>query len=112
MLGGTRLTTIANGIVAFALYGIAFIGGWVEQIATVRRQRRRALRRHDDQSRVSGRRDVPASRARAAAVGALGVQLTPFTPVSVPSVAMIVWALAFVVVALLLAIRTFRHRPL
>ncbi len=31
-LGGTRLSTLANGVLAFMLYGIAFIGGWVEQI--------------------------------------------------------------------------------
>lgn len=30
--GGTRLSTLANGVLAFALYGIAFLGGWVEQI--------------------------------------------------------------------------------
>ena len=43
---------------------------------------------------------------------ATGIQLTPFAPLSVPSGPMIVWALAFVVITLLLAIRTFRHRPL
>ncbi len=112
ILGGTRLTTIANGIVSFALYGIAFIGGWVEQIATVV---------GNDAVRYLGTTISLASPAdsmyRRAAhelqpFGALGIQLTPFTPVSVPSVAMIVWALAFVLVTLLLAIRTFRHRPL
>ena len=30
--GGTRLSTLANGVVAFMLYGIAFIGTWVENI--------------------------------------------------------------------------------
>jgi hypothetical protein len=35
MAGGSRLTTVTNGIVAFAFYGIAFIGGWVEQIGTL-----------------------------------------------------------------------------
>jgi len=30
--GGTRFSTLANGVVAFMLYGIAFIGGWVETI--------------------------------------------------------------------------------
>ena len=30
--GGTRLSTVANGVVAFMLYGVAFIGGWLEQI--------------------------------------------------------------------------------
>ncbi|MCB0036715.1 MAG: ABC transporter permease [Anaerolineales bacterium] len=30
--GGTRLSTLANGVVAFMMYGLAFIGGWVETI--------------------------------------------------------------------------------
>ena len=33
--GGTRLSTLANGVVAFMLYGIAFIGTWVENIGSV-----------------------------------------------------------------------------
>lgn len=33
--GGTRLSTLANGVLAFMLYGLAFIGGWVEQIGAV-----------------------------------------------------------------------------
>jgi len=35
--GGTRLSTLANGVFAFMLYGIAFIGGWVEQIGALLR---------------------------------------------------------------------------
>jgi len=31
ILGGTRLTTLTNGIAVFMLYGLAFIGGWIEQ---------------------------------------------------------------------------------
>jgi Cu-processing system permease protein len=30
--GGTRLSTVANGILCLGVYGLAFIGGWVEQI--------------------------------------------------------------------------------
>lgn len=33
--GGTRLSTLANGAVAFMLYGVAFIGGWVEQVGAL-----------------------------------------------------------------------------
>jgi Cu-processing system permease protein len=112
ILGGTRLTTIANGIVAFALYGIAFIGGWVEQIATV--VRNDAVRYVGTAISLVSPADAMYRRAahELQPSGALGVQLTPFTPLSVPSVAMIVWAVAFVLVTLLLAIRTFRHRPL
>lgn len=32
IVGGTRLSTLANGVLAFMLYGLAFIGGWVETI--------------------------------------------------------------------------------
>ncbi len=31
-LGGTYLSTLANGVLVFMLYGIAFAGSWVEQI--------------------------------------------------------------------------------
>jgi Cu-processing system permease protein len=37
MAGGTRLSTLANGALAFMLFGIAFIGGWVEQIGSILR---------------------------------------------------------------------------
>jgi ABC-type transport system involved in multi-copper enzyme maturation permease subunit len=35
ILGGTFLSTITNGVTAFMLYAIAFIGGWVEQIGSL-----------------------------------------------------------------------------
>ena len=30
--GGTRLSTVTNGVTALGFYGIAFVGGWIEQI--------------------------------------------------------------------------------
>jgi Cu-processing system permease protein len=35
LAGGTRLSTLANGALAFMLYGIAFLGSWIEQIGAV-----------------------------------------------------------------------------
>ena len=35
--GGTRFSTLANGALTFMLYGIAFVGGWVEQIGALLR---------------------------------------------------------------------------
>lgn len=37
ILGGTRLSTLANGALAFMLYAVAFVGGWVEQIGAMLR---------------------------------------------------------------------------
>lgn len=35
LLGSTLLSTLANGVVVFMLYGIAFVGGFVEQIGAL-----------------------------------------------------------------------------
>ena len=32
LLGGAVFSTLANGVLVFGLYGVAFIGGWIEQI--------------------------------------------------------------------------------
>jgi Cu-processing system permease protein len=32
LLGGTRLSTLANGVLGFGLFGLAFIGAWIGQI--------------------------------------------------------------------------------
>lgn len=37
LVGGTRLSTLANGALAFMLYGVAFVGGWVETIGALLR---------------------------------------------------------------------------
>jgi ABC-type transport system involved in multi-copper enzyme maturation permease subunit len=35
LFGGTRLSTLANAAMAFMLYGVAFVGGWIEQIGAI-----------------------------------------------------------------------------
>jgi len=32
--GGSFLSTLTNGVVAFGLFGVAFVGGWMEQIGS------------------------------------------------------------------------------
>ena len=110
--GGVRLTTITNGIASFAFYGIAFIGGWIEQIGTFA---------NNESARYVGTAISLVSPAdamwRRAAYELLpsimrGLPITPFALGSVPSAAMIVWALGFVVVVLALGVYQFRRRPL
>src|SRR5580765_4533294 len=110
--GGTRLSTITNGMMAFGLYGFAFIGNWIEQIGTFT-------------DNVTARNvgtlsslvlpteslwNLAAYQMQPTIMRELSV--TPFSPVSVPSMAMIWWAVGYVVVALFLGLRAFRHRPL
>jgi ABC-type transport system involved in multi-copper enzyme maturation permease subunit len=109
---GTRLTTIATGVVVFGLYGLAFIGGWVEQIGT--------LAGNDAARRIGIVVSLIMPSESLWQLAAHGMQppimsqlqLTPFSPASVPSPAMVGWAAGYVVVTLALALVQFQRRPL
>jgi ABC-type transport system involved in multi-copper enzyme maturation permease subunit len=110
--GGTRLSTITNGMFAFGLYGIAFIGNWVEQIGTFT---------DNEAARYVGTVaslimpseamwQLAAAHMQPTLMRELGA--TPFSPLSVPSAAMVWWSLGYVVVALAIGLRIFQKRPL
>ncbi|HEU4618797.1 MAG TPA: ABC transporter permease [Gammaproteobacteria bacterium] len=110
--GGVRLTTITNGIVAFGFYGLAFIGGWVEQIGTFTQNE--AARYIGTAISLVNPSDALWRRAAHELLPPLlrNLPVTPFASASVPSTAMIVWAGVFVVLVLGLALRWFARRPL
>jgi ABC-type transport system involved in multi-copper enzyme maturation permease subunit len=110
--GGVRLTTITNGIVSFAFYGIAFIGGWIEQIGSF--VSNPATRYIGTAISLISPADAMWRRAAYELQPAImrDLNITPFNVGSVPSTAMIAWTVGFIVVVLALAIYSFRHRPL
>jgi len=89
--------TVTNGIVAFAFYVVAFFGGWVEQIGVMlgnvnARYIGTAISLvspTDALWRLAMHLLQPPVMAQ--------VQLTPFSPASVPSAAMVWWAVAFAI---------------
>jgi Cu-processing system permease protein len=110
--GGTRLSTVTNGVLAFGLFGLAFIGNWVEQIGTFA---------GNDTARQVGTIaslimpsesmwQLAAAQMQPSILRDLGA--TPFSPLSVPSAAMVWWAIGYVIVTLLIATRAFGRRPL
>jgi Cu-processing system permease protein len=110
--GGVRLSTVTNGIVAFALYMVGFIGGWIEQVGVFV---------GDATSRYIGTAISLASPTDALwrlAIHILQppvmsqIQLSPFTTVSVPSVAMVWWSVAYAALAMTLATRWLSRRAL
>ncbi len=110
--GGVRLSTITNGIVAFGFYGVAFIAGWMEQILSMFGN---STARHV--GTVVSLLSPSDSMWRRAAfemqpLATVVFQNGPFGVVSVPSAAMVVWAIAFVVGVLAFAAWQFRRRPL
>ncbi|MGQ9893378.1 MAG: ABC transporter permease, partial [Roseiflexus sp.] len=111
LLGGTRLSTLTNGVALFLLYGLAFIGSWVEQIG--------ALLQSSDAVRIgiitSLLLPVEALWRRVAYLmqSPLANSLPgPFSTTSVPSEAMVIYAVVYALVVLLLAMRSFGQRDL
>ena len=112
LAGGTRLSTVTNGIAALGFYGVAFIGGWVEQIG--------------------GFTGIASARTLGVVVSLisppdvlwrLGAYLlqppilrsigdTPFTATTVPSPLMVWWAAGFTLLVLIVAVRSFATRQL
>jgi hypothetical protein len=110
--GGTRLGTLTNGVLGFGLYGIAFIGGWMEQIGT--------------RIGSSTTRDVGIVASLLVPSESLwqlasyhmqppimrDASVSPFAPASVPSTMMVAWAAGHIVVMLAIALWQLRTRDL
>jgi Cu-processing system permease protein len=110
--GSARLNTITNGVVAVAFYGIAFVGGFFEQIGAM--------------AGVSSARTIgivvslisPADALWRLAVYYLQPAIVRSIPTpinflaSVPTVWMVWWAVGFTALTLVYGVRTFMHRNL
>ncbi len=110
--GGARLSTVTNGILAFGLYGIAFIGGWVEQVGAMAGN----LPAQNVGTVASLLLPTEALWQRAAYYLQPSImrdlQMTPFSSGSLPSAVMVWWAVAYAVGAVLLGVQGFRKRAL
>jgi Cu-processing system permease protein len=114
ILGGTRLSSLTNGVVVFMLYGLAFIAGWIEQIGAFLHSEAAV----DIGIVVSLLMPSEAMWKRAAYLmqppflRELGFSSTPFGAASAPSSAMVVYTMLYIAAALGLAIRWFNQRDL
>src|SRR5262249_47414441 len=99
--GGARLATGTNGLLLFGLYGIAFIGGWVGQVAAFTGN----LPAQNVGTVASLLMPTEALWRRASwymqPAFMRDLHLTPFSPASLPSVTMVWWAVGYAVLALL-----------
>ena len=110
--GGTRLSTITNGVMVFGMYGVAFIGGWMEQIGTLADN---AAARYLG---IAASLLVPCESLWRLAAYYMqpklmrDLQLTPFSSASVPNGTMVLWAATYTVLSLAFALWQFRKRSL
>ena len=110
--GGTRLKTVTNGIVVFGFYAIAFIGGWIEAIgATLGSEASRYIGTAvslvspvDAMWRLAAHQMQPPLMQQ--------MPMGPFSSAAVPSSAMVLWTVGFVVATLLAALRGLQTRAL
>ena len=98
----------------FGLYGLGFIGGWVEQIGTVLKNQT-AIHLGIFSSLLIPTEALwkrAAYEMSSAVIRSLGIAAGPFAAVSVPNPLMIVYSVAYMIVMLLIAIRRFSKRDL
>jgi Cu-processing system permease protein len=110
--GGSFLSTLANGVMAFGLFGVAFIGGWIEYIGSFL-ENQVAVNIGILSSLI-----IPSEALWKRAASLMesplvsGMGFSPFTSSSVPSPVMMGYALLYCGVILGLAIRNFGRRDL
>jgi ABC-type transport system involved in multi-copper enzyme maturation permease subunit len=112
LLCSTRLSALTSGACTLGLYGLAFVGGWIEQFGAIRH--------------IKGCVDLGilaslimpsdalwrkvAFKVQPPILGAAGV--SPFSSSAVPSTAMVIYAVVYALMALVLAQIVFERRDL
>jgi Cu-processing system permease protein len=111
-LFGTWFSTLTNGVIVLGLLGLAFMGGWLEQMSGFTEGSRLAtvgiISSLVMPSEAIWRRAAFEMESPLAG----SIQLSPFADVSVPSGAMIVYAVIYLLLALVIAMVHFRQRDL
>jgi Cu-processing system permease protein len=106
------LSGLATGGVVFGLYGLAFIGGWIEQIGSIL-QNQTAIKVGIVTSLIIPSEALwrrAAYEMQSPLAGSLGV--SPFGTISVPSPLMIGYAILYLFVALWIGVNIFQNRDL
>jgi Cu-processing system permease protein len=108
----SAMPALATGGTVFGLYGLAFIGGWIEQIGAIFNNQT-AVRVGIVTSllfptEAIWRRATFEMQSALATV----LEISPFTTTSVPSQIMMFYALLYLVVTLTVAIRIFQNRDI
>jgi Cu-processing system permease protein len=109
---GTRFSTLTNGVIVLGLHGLAFIGGWIEQIGAVTSSPSlvtigvvSSLLMPSESIWRRATYEMQGSFARS-------LQFSPFASFSAPSSAMIGYAAIYLLFSLAIALYYFHRRDL
>jgi Cu-processing system permease protein len=112
VMGGTRFSTLSNGVLAFMLFAIAFVGGWTEQFGALLNSEAAVrvgivtsliLPTEAIWRRASSLMQPPLLQTFAS---------SPFAVISEPSAAMMVYSVLYMAALVALAVRSFSRRDL
>ncbi len=112
MACSSALSALATGGIVFGLYGLAFIGGWIEQIGALL-ENTTAVKVGIIASLIMPSETLwrrAAFEMQTPLAGAL--RMSPFGTVSVPSPLMIVYTVVYLLAAMWIAIRVFQKRDM
>lgn len=108
----TYFSTMTSGVLVLGLHGLAFLGGWIEQFGAITKTQRAV------NVGVIASLLMPSEslwrRAAFEMQSPLGnaMRISPFTVLSVPSMAMVFYAALYLAIAVMIAIRRFSQRDL
>jgi len=112
LAGSSAMPALATGGMVFGLYGLAFLGGWIEQIGTL------VSNPTAVQIGIVTSLVIPtealwrraAYEMQTPLASALG--MSPFGAFSVPSALMVLYAVVYLVIVFAIAVSTFNHRDI
>ena len=112
LAGSSAMPALATGGMVFGLYGLAFLGGWIEQIGSLMSNPTAV------QIGIVTSLMIPtealwrraAFEMQSPLSSALG--MSPFGAFSVPSLLMVVYAILYLVIVLAIAVSTFQKRDI
>lgn len=112
LAGSSAMPALATGGMVFGLYGLAFLGGWIEQIGTLANIPA-AVRIGIVTSLVVPTEALwrrAAYEMQTPLASALGI--SPFGAFSAPSLLMVVYAIVYLVIVFWMAVSTFQKRDI
>jgi ABC-type transport system involved in multi-copper enzyme maturation permease subunit len=111
LLCSSAFPALATGGIVFGLYGLAFVGGWIEQFGVIL-ENQTAVKIGIITSLIIPSEVLWRRAAFEMQSPFTGTFNSPFGAFSVPSVLMIIYAVVYLIVTLILAIRVFQKRDL
>jgi ABC-type transport system involved in multi-copper enzyme maturation permease subunit len=116
LLGGTRLSTLANGVLGFGLFGLAFVGAFVSQIGGIMQQLGSSGAETAIKIGTLSSLIMPSEALWRRALADMAEGLNPIKLMtfgaSTPDRGVVGYALLYAALLLLLAMASFQHRDL